>query len=119
MINAIPPPGVIMRDNRGYVICHICGRAYARLGSHARESHGLTIAEYKEMFGLCSRSKTTEKDYSERMRELAYKYKMPEMLKITGEKTRIKNGETDKRRGKTVRLQESIDKKNRKKNIRT
>lgn len=116
-INAIPPPGIITKDSRGYVICHICGRAYARLGSHVRESHGMTIHEYKERFGLCERSKTTEENYSKMMQSYAYKHGMAERLIVTGERTRIKPGENDKRSGKKVRLQESIDKRSRKKAV--
>lgn len=51
-INPTPKHGEITRDARGFVICHICGRAFKRLGSHIKESHGLTIAQYKEMFGF-------------------------------------------------------------------
>lgn len=94
-INAIPPPGVIMKDKRGYVICHICGRSYSRLGSHVRESHSMTIHEYKERFGLCECSKTTEENYSKMMSTYAYDRNMPERLKAAGMNTRIKSGEKD------------------------
>lgn len=116
-INAIPPPGVIMKDKRGYVICHICGRSYSRIGSHVRESHSMTIHEYKERFGLCECSKTTEENYSNMMSAYAYDRNMPERLKAAGMNTRIKSGERDKRHGKKIRLQESINKKNRKKAV--
>ena len=106
----LPMPGTIEKDNRGYVICHICGRAYKRLGSHAKESHSMTIEEYKKEFGLCNNCRTTEDSYSEKMHNNAYINNMPERLKITGMNTRIKVGETDKRKGKEVRLQERIDK---------
>ena len=110
-----PPPklGKIAYDSRGYVICHICGRAYKRLGSHIKESHGMTIAEYKAKFELCNNAKTTEANYSEHMHNLAYKYDMPKRLQITGKATRIKKGERDKRLGKKVRLQECINKSER------
>ena len=111
--NPLPKLGKVEYDSRGYVICHICGRAYKRLGSHIKESHGMTIAEYKEQFELCNRTKTTEKKYSERMHDLAYKYDMPKRLQITGYPTRIKKGERDKRFGKKVRLQECINKSER------
>lgn len=103
-----PPPGTIAYDSEGKVICHICGRSYTRLGSHAKESHGMTIAEYKEMFGLCSSSKTTEASYSAMMHEHAYKYHMPERLIEAGKGTRIKAGETHMRKGKPIRKQEII-----------
>lgn len=107
--NPIPPIGRIAYDHRGYVICHICGRAYKRLGSHIKESHSMSIAEYKAQFELCNNAKTTEQNYSEHMHNLAYKYDMPKRLQITGQATRIKKGERDKRLGKKVRLQECLD----------
>ena len=111
--NPIPEHGIIEHDERGCVVCHICGRAYKKLGGHIRESHGMTISEYKEKFGLCNNARTTERTYSEQMRMLAYKYDMPERLRITGQKTRIKKGETDKRKEKQVRLQECLDRSRR------
>lgn len=111
--NPTPPKGKIAYDHRGCVICHICGRAYKRLGSHIKESHGMSIAEYKEKFELCNNAKTTEKNYSEHMHKLAYKYEMPKRLQETGKSTRIKKGERDKRLGKKVRLQECLDRSER------
>ena len=111
--NLLPEHGKIEHDCRGFVICHICGRAYKRLGSHIKESHEMSIAEYKEIFGLCNNARTTEKTYSEQMRILAYKYDMHERLKVLGENTRIKKGENDKRKGKKSRLQECLDRSER------
>ena len=111
--NLVPPKGRIAYDYRGYVICHICGRAYKRLGSHIKESHNMTIAEYKEKFELCNNAKTTEANYSEHMHNLAYKYDMPNRLQITGYPTRIKKGQRDMRLGKKARLQECLDKSER------
>lgn len=111
--NPLPKLGRVEYDYRGYVICHICGRAYKRLGSHIKESHGMTIAEYKEKFELCNNARTTERNYSEHMHNLAYQYDMPNRLQKTGYNTRIKKGEKDKRLGKKVRLQECIDKSER------
>lgn len=111
--NPLPKLGKVAHDHRGYVICHICGRAYKRLGSHIRESHEMTIAEYKEKFELCNNAKTTERNYSVHMHDLAYKYDMPKRLKIMGEPTRIKKGQRDMRLGKKVRLQECLDRSER------
>lgn len=111
--NPLPKLGKIEYDYRGYVICHICGRAYKRLGSHIKESHNMTIAEYKEKFELCNNAKTTERNYSEHMHNLAYKYNMPIRLQITGYPTRIKKGQRDMRLGKKVRLQECLNKSER------
>lgn len=111
--NTPPAAGEITYDERGYVVCHICGRAYKRLGSHIRESHDMTIYEYKEEFGLCNSAKTTEHNYSEHMKELAYINGMPERLQRTGRNTRIKKGEKEKRKGKSARLQECLDRSKR------
>lgn len=114
--NPIPPVGKILHDCRGYVICHICGRSYKRLGSHVRKSHGMTIEEYKRVFGLCNNAKTTESVYSTHMRTLAYKNNMPEMLREAGKKIRIKVGENNLRLGKKSRMQECLDRSERYKN---
>ena len=55
----------------------------------------------------------TEKSYSQTMRENAYKYDMDKRLLEAGKSTRIKKGETDKRKNKKVRLQEVLEKRNR------
>lgn len=109
-INPLPDPGTIAHDERGYVVCHICGRAYKRLGTHVKQSHDMTIKEYKERFGLCNNAKTTEANYSRMMHDYAYQYNMPEQLRITGTNTRIKPGETHLRLGKPTRLQENLAK---------
>lgn len=112
-INPTPRHGEITRDARGFVICHICGRAYKRLGSHIKESHDMTITEYKERFGLCNNAKTTEYAYSQHMRDLAYYHNMPQMLQKTGQNTRIKKGDKTLRLGKKSRLQECLDRSKR------
>ena len=33
-VSPLPAKGTIAHDHRGFVVCHICGRAYQRLGSH-------------------------------------------------------------------------------------
>ena len=111
--NALPDIGRIAYDYRGCVICHICGRAYKRLGSHIRETHHMTISAYKEQFGLCNNARTTEKAYSQRMHDSAYENGMSERLRETGKKTRVKKGETKLRKGKKVRLQECLDRSDR------
>ena len=110
--NPLPALGTIEYDHRGYVICHICGRAYKRLGSHIKQSHNMTIAEYKAKFELCNKAKTTEVNYSALMHDLAYKHNMPKQLQETGKSTRFKKGEKI-RLGKKVRLQECLDRSER------
>lgn len=72
-IHSIPEAGTIAYDEQGKVICHICGKSFVRLGSHIKENHEMTIDEYKERFGLCKRTKTTEKSYSDTMSRYAKK----------------------------------------------
>ena len=104
-INPLPDAGCIAYDVHGKVICHLCGRAYTRLGSHIKESHFMTIAEYKESFGLCKRTKTTEQSYSHTMRDSALRNGMDDQLKRAGKNTRIAKGENSKRKGKKICLQ--------------
>lgn len=113
-VNPLPEHGRIKYDEDGKVICHICGRAYTRLGSHVRESHDMTIEEYKNEFGLCKRTKTTESSYSRMMHNYAKENKFDEKLIIIGQATRIKKGQTDMRKGKKVCLQEILEKRDRK-----
>ena len=115
VVHEIPKKGRIEFDPEGKVICHICGRSYTKLGAHVKESHHMTISEYKEEFGLCTHSKTTERSYSSKMSQYALKYNMDEQLKIVGKDTRIKKGDTHLRKNKPVRLQECLDKSNRRK----
>lgn len=113
-INKIPEHGRIEYDVNGKVVCHMCGRAYTRLGSHIKESHGMTIDEYKEEFGLCRRAKTTETSYSNMMRSYSKINNMDKQLIEAGKNTRIKCGENSYRKNKKVRLQEILDKRARK-----
>lgn len=113
-IHTIPGAGTIAYDDQGKIICHICGKSFVRLGSHVRESHGMTISKYKEKFGLCRNARTTQKSYSEIMRKHAIDNDMDKKLLISGKATRIQSGDTHLRKGKDVRLQELINKRNRK-----
>lgn len=113
-INPIPDKGRVAYDINGRVVCHICGRAYTRLGSHVKESHSMTIEEYKEEFGLCKRTKTTESSYSNIMSQHAKMNGMDQQLLRAGLQTRIHKGENDKRKGKKVCMQEILDKRARK-----
>lgn len=112
IVYPIPEYGRIKHDVNGKVICHICGRAFTRLGSHIREHHNMAIKEYKEKFGLCANARTTENSYSQTMRKHAYDNHMVEQLLEVGKDTRLQKGNSV-RKGK-VRLQEILDKRDRK-----
>lgn len=44
--------GIIEYDKSGKPICHICGKAFDRVTTHARQVHGISAREYKLKFGL-------------------------------------------------------------------
>lgn len=112
-INPLPDAGKIEYDENGRVICHICGRAFNRLGSHVKGSHNMTIAEYKTEFRLCSRARTTEMNYSAMMSAYAYKNGADSRIAEAGKNTRVKPGETYRRKDKKARLQEVLNKRSR------
>lgn len=111
--NPLPKKGRIATDERGYVVCHICGRAYKRLGSHVKESHKMTMEQYKKKFGLCANARTTSQTYHKMMKDLAYKNGMDKQLVEAGKNTRIQKGDNTMRKGKEVRLQECLDRRDR------
>lgn len=51
-VHPLPPKGTVSYDDEGNPICHICGRSYAKLMSHAWQIHGVYSHEYKKEFGL-------------------------------------------------------------------
>lgn len=73
----------------------------------------MTIAAYKQQFGLCNNAKTTEPAYSKYMSALAYKNDTPEKLKMSGTATRIRPGDKHLRMGKKSRLQECLERSQR------
>lgn len=44
--------GHIIHTPDGRLVCHICGKAFVKLGSHIVQKHGMTSRQYKEMYGL-------------------------------------------------------------------
>jgi len=46
------PYGQVLYDVNGKIFCEICGKAFDRVLSHARQKHGLTALNYKQRFGL-------------------------------------------------------------------
>lgn len=73
-------------------ICHICGKAYAKLQQHIYYVHHMSKNEYCDKFGLDHKVPFTSNDYHQKMSELAYKYDMDEQLRKTGKNTRFKKG---------------------------
>lgn len=47
-----PDYGKVIKSTDGRIVCHICGKAYRKLGGHVVQKHGITSYQYKIMFGL-------------------------------------------------------------------
>jgi hypothetical protein len=49
--------------------CHVCGHGFRNLAQHARRTHGLDAAAYRELAGLNRRTRLVTPSLSERLRE--------------------------------------------------
>lgn len=76
----------------GMLICHICGKAFVKLQQHIYSAHHIFKKDYCTQFGLDNKIQLTSAEYHNKMRNYAYKYKMPEQLKRVGVATRFKIG---------------------------
>jgi predicted transcriptional regulator len=50
--------------DQSVVVCRECGRSFRILKRHLKESHGLTVAEYKERWGITSDHLLVSVEYS-------------------------------------------------------
>lgn len=88
----LPPKGVIHCASNGDVICHICGEAQRKLGSHISKRHHMSQNEYRDMFELYHNTKLSNYEYIKNMSRINNKYRdivVKENLIKRGEKTRI------------------------------
>ena len=53
------------------LVCHVCGRDYLQLATHARLMHGLTGPQYKATFGLFRRTPLMARSICQKSRERA------------------------------------------------
>ena len=64
--------GVIMYDDdKDKIQCHLCGRWMSHMGTHVRQAHHETIANYREQFGLPLRGGLTSKSISNKQSKAA------------------------------------------------
>lgn len=47
-----PNYGKVIKLPNGLLVCHICGKAFRKLGAHVVQKHNITSYQYKVMFGL-------------------------------------------------------------------
>lgn len=104
-VHPLPPMGKVEVDDRGRIICHICGRAYDKLTAHVVQRHKMSKKEYTSKFSLNSGVKLTSETHRAVLRE---NIKVQENLKDITEiskATRFKKGHTSPRKGKGASLQ--------------
>lgn len=47
-----PHYGEVVYTSEGLLVCHICGKAFKKLGAHVWNTHKIRSREYKQMYGL-------------------------------------------------------------------
>ena len=76
----------------GFIVCHECGKAFAKLQQHIWYSHKMTKKEYCDKWGIDHKTRLTTDNYNQKMRDYAYKYDMDKQLQEVGKNTRFKKG---------------------------
>ena len=106
-VHLIPPMGEILYDDDGRPICHVCGRAFDKLGQHVYNRHDMTADEYKEKFGLDRRVGLTSDKTKKKLQEAVkdnYSVVVEKNLLNNGVKTRFEKNNKHRTKEK-VRLQ--------------
>ena len=88
----LPPKGVVYYAPNGDVICHICGEAQRKLGSHIAYRHHMSQNEYRDMFELYHNTRLSNYEYINNMSQINNKHKdrvVKENLIKCGINTRI------------------------------
>ena len=94
-VNELPKKGEVAYDEKGRPICHICGRAFKKVASHAYLEHGINAYDYKEKFGLNNNTGLIAEETREKLREHVkenYKIVVEQNLIDKGRKNRYKKG---------------------------
>ena len=89
---SLPPKGVVYYAPNGDVICHICGEAQRKLGSHIAYRHHMSQNEYRDMFELYHNTRLSNYEYINNMSQINNKHKdkvVKENLIKCGINTRI------------------------------
>ena len=86
------PKGVVHYAPNGDAICHICGEAQRKLGSHIAHRHHMSQNEYRDMFELYHNTRLSNYEYINNMSQINNKHKdkvVKENLIKCGVNTRI------------------------------
>lgn len=85
----------VLYATNGDPVCHICRKAYSKLGSHIRNYHHMTQTEYRDKFKLHHNTKLTNESYSNKMVDYVMEYydiAVKENLLKAGKNTRLITG---------------------------
>ena len=91
-IHELPPYGEVKFCERGFPICHICGKSFSVLGRHINYAHGLLASEYRRQFGLCQNSQLSSNEYVRKMRANVFETGTVDNVYLYGEETRYQEG---------------------------
>ncbi len=87
-----PREGEVLYAKNGDPVCHICRKAFSKLGGHIVNCHHMTQKEYREKFKLHHCTRLSNDKYIEKMRNYTmenYDVVILENLIVNGTKTRI------------------------------
>lgn len=104
VIHRLPPVGTVVYDKEGNMICHICGKAYKKLGAHVINAHKISTKEYKKRFGLALDFGLCSEDLKKQLRSYITDDMVQKNLVQGGAETRFKPG-TGGRKKDRVSLQ--------------
>lgn len=76
-------------------VCHICGKAFAKLQQHIWYAHNMTKNEYCDTYGLDHNINMTSTEYHEKMRQYAYDNNMDDQLRKIGKNTQFTKGRSN------------------------
>lgn len=88
-------PGEITYAPNGDAICHVCGMAVRKLGSHIAFKHHMTQKEYRDKFKLYHNTRLSNVEYINNMSKINKKYQnivVQKNLIEKGKDTRISKG---------------------------
>lgn len=100
VFHALPDAGTIVTDENGLVLCHLCGQAHNKLGSHIANKHNMSTASYKDLFDLPQNCSLASIQHRTKMREYNLKYRehvVYENLINKGKITRFQPGVVPRR----------------------
>ena len=63
-----PEYGEVLYADNGDPVCHICCKAYRKLGNHIKFKHHITQETYRERYGLHHNTRLSNEDYINQMR---------------------------------------------------